>query len=70
MAGNYIMNTFIGTKPHLHNADRRDQASVLVQIGLLEKGNLPIAGVETAMKVKNEKIIPSNQLIPKWNQKT
>ena len=48
--------------------NNRDQASVLVQIGLLEKGNLPIAGIETAQKVKDEKSIPSNQLIPQWNQ--
>ena len=28
-----------------------DQASVLVQLGLLEPGHLPVAGVETARKV-------------------
>lgn len=52
------------------SVDSRDQASVLVQIGLLEKGKLPIAGVETALKVKDEKSIPSNQLIPGWNHKS
>ena len=28
-----------------------DQASILVQVGLLDPGNLPVAGVETARKV-------------------
>lgn len=41
-----------------------DQASVLVQIGLLDPTNLPVAGVETAHKVM-DKSLPSNQLIPR-----
>lgn len=40
-----------------------DQASVLVQIGLLDPKGLPVAGVETAKKVM-DKTIPSNELIP------
>jgi carboxymethylenebutenolidase len=60
----YLLVSPVRKKPKLNN---RDQASVLVQIGLLEKGNLPIAGLETAQKVKDEKSIPSNQLIPQWN---
>jgi carboxymethylenebutenolidase len=32
-----------------------DQASVLVQIGLMEAGNLPVAGAETARKVLDPK---------------
>ena len=39
-----------------------DQASVLVQIGLLDATKLPIAGVETAAKALDPKL-PSNQLI-------
>ena len=39
-----------------------DQASVLVQIGLIEAGPLPVAGVETAQKVLDPKL-PSNELI-------
>jgi carboxymethylenebutenolidase len=39
-----------------------DQASVLVQIGLLDSSKLPVAGVETARKVQDPKL-PSNQLI-------
>jgi carboxymethylenebutenolidase len=39
-----------------------DQASVLVQIGLLEPGNLPVAGAETARKVLNPSL-PSNVLL-------
>ena len=38
-----------------------DQASVLVQIGLLDPGSLPIAGIETARKALNPKL-PSNAL--------
>ena len=39
-----------------------DQASVLVQIGLLEAGGLPVAGVETAAKLRDPER-PSNALI-------
>jgi len=39
-----------------------DQASVLVQIGLLDSVTLPVAGVETARKVLDPKL-PSNQLM-------
>lgn len=39
-----------------------DQASVLVQIGMLEPGKLPIAGVETARKLLDE-TLPSNTLM-------
>jgi carboxymethylenebutenolidase len=39
-----------------------DQASVLVQLGLIDGSNLPVAGVETADKVLNPSL-PSNQLM-------
>ncbi len=39
-----------------------DQASVLVQIGLLEPSGLPVAGVESARKVA-DKTLPSNRLM-------
>ena len=39
-----------------------DQASVLVQLGLLPPSGLPVAGVETARKVLNSDL-PSNELI-------
>ena len=39
-----------------------DQASVLVQLGLLERGNLPVVGVESARKVLDPGI-QSNRLI-------
>jgi len=42
-----------------------DQASVLVQIGLLDPQRLPVAGVETAQKVTNKEL-PSNQLMKRW----
>jgi carboxymethylenebutenolidase len=42
-----------------------DQASVMVQIGLLDPAGLPVAGVETAKKVIN-KSLPSNALMKKW----
>jgi len=57
-----------------------DQASVLVQTGLLnpslvpdsmkQKGlkRLPVYGVETAQKVLDEASHPSNQLICSWRQ--
>lgn len=42
-----------------------DQASVLVQIGLLDPKGLPVAGRETASKVLDEKQ-PSNTLMERW----
>jgi carboxymethylenebutenolidase len=39
-----------------------DQASVLVQIGLLDAGKMPVAGVETAAKMRDPDR-PSNALI-------
>lgn len=39
-----------------------DQASVLVQIGLLERGSLPVTGVEQARKFENPQL-PSNELM-------
>jgi carboxymethylenebutenolidase len=39
-----------------------DQASVLVQLGLLEAANLPVAGLETAKKLADPGL-PSNHLI-------
>jgi carboxymethylenebutenolidase len=39
-----------------------DQASVLVQLGLLDPSTLPVAGVETARKLVDP-ALPSNQLI-------
>jgi carboxymethylenebutenolidase len=43
-----------------------DQASVLVQIGLLDPALLPVAGVESARKVL-DKTLPSNAMMaPAW----
>ena len=39
-----------------------DQASVLVQIGVLDPAGLPVAGAETARKVM-DKSLPSNELL-------
>jgi carboxymethylenebutenolidase len=44
-----------------------DQASVLVQLGLLEPAGLPVAGVETGRKLLDESL-PSNQLIASERQ--
>ncbi|MCY2935173.1 MAG: hypothetical protein NT172_13515 [Planctomycetota bacterium] len=41
-----------------------DQASVLVQIGLIDPTGLPVAGLEQARKFENAEL-PSNDLIPK-----
>lgn len=42
-----------------------DQASVLVQLGLLDPARLPVAGRESAQKVLDP-TRPSNQLMPSW----
>jgi carboxymethylenebutenolidase len=39
-----------------------DQASVLVQVGLLERGTLPVTGIEQARKFEDD-TLPSNTLI-------
>jgi carboxymethylenebutenolidase len=43
-----------------------DQASVLVQIGVLDGKNLPVAGVATAKKLIDE-TLPSNTLMHRWS---
>ena len=55
---------FRGDRLH-HEHIYWDQASVLVQIGLLEPEGLPVGGVETAHKAADE-TLPSNRLIPGW----
>ena len=42
-----------------------DQASVLVQLGVLNPQGLPVAGVETARKVLDHSL-PSNALMTRW----
>ncbi|WP_315141078.1 dienelactone hydrolase family protein [Achromobacter marplatensis] len=42
-----------------------DQASVLVQVGLLDPKGLPVAGRETAAKLLDE-TLPSNTLMARW----
>lgn len=42
-----------------------DQASVLVQIGLLDPAGLPVAGIDTAKKLLDE-TRPSNTLMGRW----
>jgi carboxymethylenebutenolidase len=44
-----------------------DQASVLVQVGLLDPAGLPVAGAETARKVA-DKSLPSNGLMARWSK--
>ena len=44
-----------------------DQASVLVQIGVLDPKGLPVAGIETAKKLVDENL-PSNTLMKRWVQ--
>jgi len=44
-----------------------DQASVLVQIGLLDPGTLPVAGRETAAKLLDE-TLPSNTMMKSWSR--
>jgi carboxymethylenebutenolidase len=44
-----------------------DQASVLVQLGLLDPRGLPVAGAETAHKVM-DKSLSSNGLMERWQE--
>jgi carboxymethylenebutenolidase len=56
---------FVGDKV-AHEHIYWDQASVLVQVGLLDPKGLPVAGVETARKVTDNSR-PSNQLMTRWS---
>ncbi len=44
-----------------------DQASVLVQIGVLDPGRLPVVGRDQAKKLLDEKL-PSNRLMARWRK--
>lgn len=44
-----------------------DQATVLVQLGLLDPAGLPVAGVESARKALDQRSCPSNELIRRPN---
>jgi len=55
---------FVGDKV-AHEHIYWDQASVLVQVGLLDPKGLPVAGSETARKVV-DKSLPSNRLMTGW----
>ena len=56
--------TFRGDKL-MHEHIYWDQASVLVQIGLLDPAGLPVAGIESARKVLDPSL-PSNLLMKNW----
>ncbi|HEY1416228.1 MAG TPA: nuclear transport factor 2 family protein [Caulobacteraceae bacterium] len=55
---------FVGDKL-AHEHIYWDQASVLVQVGLIDPAGLPTAGQETARKVL-DKTLPSNELMAAW----
>ena len=46
-----------------HELIHWDQASALVQLGLLDPANLPVAGAETARKMLDPTAVPSNLLM-------
>jgi carboxymethylenebutenolidase len=56
---------FVGDKV-AHEHIYWDQASVLVQVGLLDPTGLPVAGAETAAKVVDA-TRPSNALMTRWS---
>ncbi len=56
---------FVGDKV-AHEHIYWDQASVLVQVGLLDPKGLPVAGAETAAKVVDA-ARPSNELMTRWS---
>lgn len=58
--------TFRGDKL-MHEHIYWDQASVLVQIGLLDPAGLPVSGIEAAKKVLDPSL-PSNRLMRNWER--
>jgi len=57
-----VIVSFEGDKIH-HEHIHWDQASALVQLGLLDPAALPVAGAETASKMLDRAAMPSNLLI-------
>jgi len=57
-----VIVTFEGGKMH-HEHIHWDQASALVQLGLLDPANLPVAGAETVRKALDPRAVPSNLLM-------
>jgi len=57
-----VVVSFEGGKIH-HEHIHWDQASALVQLGLLDPTNLPVAGDETARKTLDPTAVPSNLLM-------
>jgi carboxymethylenebutenolidase len=57
-----VVVSFHDGKIH-HEHIHWDQASALVQLGLLDPATLPVAGAETARKMLDPAAVPSNQLI-------
>ncbi|MBI3411635.1 MAG: ester cyclase [Planctomycetes bacterium] len=57
-----VLVSFENGKIH-HEHIHWDQASALVQLGLLDSKNLPVAGVETARKMLDPNSAPSNLLM-------
>lgn len=57
-----VIVTFEEGKMH-HEHIHWDQASALVQLGLLDPANLPVAGAETARKALDPASVPSNLLM-------
>jgi carboxymethylenebutenolidase len=57
-----VIVSFEGGKIH-HEHIHWDQASTLVQLGLLDPANLPVAGGEVARKMLDPEAVPSNLLM-------
>ena len=57
-----VVVSFEGGKIH-HGHIHWDQASALVQLGLLDPAKLPVAGAETARKTLDPESVPSNLLM-------
>jgi carboxymethylenebutenolidase len=57
-----VLVSFAGGKIH-HEHIHWDQASALVQLGLLDPARLPVAGAEAARKMLDPASVPSNLLM-------
>ena len=57
-----VIVTFEEGKIH-HEHIHWDQASALVQLGLLDPANLPVSGAEAARKALDPAAVPSNLLM-------
>lgn len=61
-------SALVQVRKRLAHSVESQPLTLRVQLGLLERRNLPVAGVEVARKVVNPFGVPSNELMERWKE--